>query len=174
MVRHGIPRVCFYSCPRNVIPSCFLFHWKVRTGIPRVYFYFGSTERNSVLFSFPLKGSEGNFESLLLLVFNGTEFRVVFSSTEEFGTEFRELSVPRNSRNSAGNNHLFRLFRLPRNYFLSDIPNPKCMSPRRNWDSPNPSLASEFALPPDRGEGATLTCGWGVGGVPIPTTGEKA
>ncbi len=31
------------------------------------------------------------------------------------------------------------------------------MSPRRNWESPIPSLA----------------CGWGVGGVPIPTTGEK-
>ncbi len=24
------------------------------------------------------------------------------------------------------------------------------------------------------GGGGTLTCGWGVGGVPIPTTGEKA
>ncbi len=34
------------------------------------------------------------------------------------------FSVPRNSRNSVGNNHLFRLFRLPRNYFLSEIPNP--------------------------------------------------
>jgi hypothetical protein len=34
------------------------------------------------------------------------------------------------------------------------------MSPRRNWDSPIPSLASECAPPP----------GWGVGGVPIPTT----
>ncbi len=28
------------------------------------------------------------------------------------------------------------------------------MSPRRNWDSPNPSLASECAL--------TLTKGWGA------------
>jgi hypothetical protein len=28
------------------------------------------------------------------------------------------------SRNSVGTNHLFNLFRLPRNYFLSKIPNP--------------------------------------------------
>ena len=37
-----------------------------------------------------------------------------------------------------------------------------CMSPRRNWDSPNPSLASKCAP------------GCGVGGVTIATTGEKA
>jgi len=30
-------------------------------------------------------------------------------------------------------------------------------------------------LPPGtKGRGGTLACGWGVGGVPIPTTGEKA
>jgi len=44
--------------------------------------------------------------------------RVVFSSTEWFGTEFREFCVPRNSRNSVGINQLFRLFRLPRNNFF--------------------------------------------------------
>ncbi len=49
------------------------------------------------------------------------------------------------------------------------------MSPRRNWDSPTPSLASECAPPPGtKGGGGTLACGGGVGGVPIPTTGEKA
>ena len=36
------------------------------------------------------------------------------------------------------------------------------MSPRRNWDSPTPSLASKCAPPPRT-----------KGGVPIPTTGEK-
>jgi hypothetical protein len=103
------------------------------------------SERNSELFSLPLKGSEGNSESLLLFLFRGTEFRVVFSSLEGFGREFQEFasisvprngiprcflfrgrvrngiprnSVPRNSRNSVGNNHLFRQFRLPRNYFF--------------------------------------------------------
>ncbi len=76
---------------------------------------------------------------------HGKEFRVKFSSAEGFGTEFREFasilvprngtpscvlfrgrvrngiprfSVPRKNRNSVGNNHLFRLFRLPRNYFF--------------------------------------------------------
>jgi hypothetical protein len=50
-------------------------------------------------------------------LFHGTEFRVVFSSAEGFGfgTEFRGFSVPQNSRNSVGHNHLFR---------LSEIPNP--------------------------------------------------
>jgi hypothetical protein len=57
-------------------------------------------------------------EFLLLFLFSGTEFRVVFSSVEGFGTEFEKLSVPRNSRNFFGNNHLFRLFRLPPNYFF--------------------------------------------------------
>jgi hypothetical protein len=90
----------------------------VRNGIPRVYFY-------SVL--------------------HGKEFRVVASSAEWIGTEFRQFasiliprngipsyflfrgrvqngipsfSVPRNNRNSIRSNHLFRLFRLPRNYFF--------------------------------------------------------
>ncbi len=80
---------CFLFCGmvRNGIPSCFLFRWKVKKGIPRVGFYY----RNSELFSLPLKGSEGNSERLLLFLFRGTEFRVVFSSAEGFGTEFREL-----------------------------------------------------------------------------------
>ncbi len=77
--------------------------------------HFCSKERNSALFSLPLKGSEGNSESLLLFLFNGKEFRAVFFSAEGFGTEFRELCVPRNSRNSVDNNHLFPLFRFPRN-----------------------------------------------------------
>ncbi len=99
---------------RNGIPSCFLFRWRVRKEIPRVCFYFCSKKRNSEL-SLPLKCSEGNSESLLLVLFNGTEFWVIFSSAEGLGTEFRGFSVPWNSRNSVGNDHLFRLFRLPRN-----------------------------------------------------------
>jgi hypothetical protein len=47
------------------------------------------------------------------------------------------------------------------------------MSPRRNWDSPNPSLASECAPPPqNRGGGAHSPAGEGWG-VPTPTTGKK-
>jgi hypothetical protein len=110
------------------------------------FFYFSSTKRNSELFSLPLKGSEGNSEILLLFLFHGTEFQVVFSSAKGvrmgimkvcfyfWSTEngipscflfhgrvrngIPRISVPRNSRNSVGNNHLFRLFRLPRNYFF--------------------------------------------------------
>jgi hypothetical protein len=48
--------------PRNGIPSCFLFRWRIRKGILRVCFYF---------------------------CFHGMEFRVVLSSSEGFGTEFR-------------------------------------------------------------------------------------
>jgi hypothetical protein len=47
-----------------------------------------------------------------------------------------------------------------------------CMSPRRNWDSPTPSLASECVLSQPR-EGGKLACGRGGGPVRIPTTGEK-
>ncbi len=80
----------------NGIPSCFLLRWRVRKG--RLCFYFCSAERNSELFSLPLKGSER--KTLLLFLFRGTEFRVVFSSTQGFEAEFWEFSVLRNSRNS--------------------------------------------------------------------------
>jgi hypothetical protein len=51
----------------------------------------------------------------------------------------------------------------------------QCMSPRRNLDSPNPSLASESPSPQNGGGGGrgTLACGLVVGGDPIPTSGEK-
>jgi hypothetical protein len=37
--------------------------------------------------------------------------------------------------------------------YLGAQSTPQCMSPRRNWDSPNPSLASECAPPPRTGRG---------------------
>jgi hypothetical protein len=109
---------------------------------------FSSTERfgrEFREFALPRNDLERNSESLLLFLLHRTEFRVVFSSAEGFGMEFRgsasifglrdgipscflfrgrvrngipRISVPRNSRNSVGNNHLFRQFRLPRNYFF--------------------------------------------------------
>ncbi len=85
--------------PLHSTRSSFLLRRMVRNGIPRVCFYFCSTERNFRLFSLPLKSSEGNTESLLLFWFHGMEFWVVFSSAEEFGREFREFAsilVPRN------------------------------------------------------------------------------
>jgi hypothetical protein len=69
--------------PHNEIPSCFLFHGMVQNEISRVSFYF---------------------------CYKGMEFRTFFSSAEWFGSEFREFSVPRNIRKSAGTNQL--LFRL--------------------------------------------------------------
>ncbi len=105
--------------------SSFLFRWRVQKGILRVCFYFCSTVRNSELFSLPLKCSEGNSESLLLVLFNGKAFWVIFSSLEGFGTESRGFSVPRNSRNSDGNNHLFRIYSAFHGInFLAEIPNP--------------------------------------------------
>jgi hypothetical protein len=76
---------------RNGIPSGFLFRGMVRNGIPRVCYYFCFTEWNSELFSLPCKCSERNSASMLLFLIHGTEFRVVFSSAEGFGTEFREF-----------------------------------------------------------------------------------
>ena len=99
------------SCilPRFVL-RCFLFRGMVRNWILRICIYFGSTERNSELCSLPQKGSEQNYGSLLLFLFHGTEFGV--------GTEFRDFLFRGTTGNSVGKNHLFRLFRLPRNYFF--------------------------------------------------------
>ncbi len=81
-----------FFVPQNGILSCVLFHRMVRNGIPRVCFYFCSTEWNSELFSFPQKDSERNSDSLLLF-FHRTEFQVVFSSAEVgFGTELWECA----------------------------------------------------------------------------------
>ena len=117
----------------------------VQTAFREFISIFYCMERNSELCSLPRNGSERNSENLHLFWLHGTKFRVVFSSAEGFGPELWEFasifvprngipsyflfrgrvrngiprfSVPRNNRNSVGNNHLFRLFRLPRNYFF--------------------------------------------------------
>ncbi len=129
--------------PRFVL-SWFFFHRMVRNGIPRVYVYF-LLHRQEFRVVFFRGMVRRNSENLHLFWLHGTEFRVVFSSAEELGTElwqfasifvprngipscflFRgrvrngipRFSVPRNNRNSVGNNHLLSLFRLPRNYFF--------------------------------------------------------
>jgi hypothetical protein len=118
----------FIFFPRNGIPSCFLFRWRDRKGIPRVCFQF----------------------------FYGTEFRLVFSFSEVFGREFREFTSIFVQRNGIPSCSLFPgrvqngnfegfLFRgtagIPSEItcsvyfvfrginFLSEIPYP-------NWDSP--------------------------------------
>ncbi len=118
-----------FCSTRNGIPSGFLFRGMVPNGFPRVCFYFCSTERNSELFSLPRKGSERNSASMLLVLFHGTEFRVVFSSTEWFGTEYQEFLF----RGTAGIrseiticsvNSVFRGI-----LFFGEIPNPTRLPP---------------------------------------------
>jgi hypothetical protein len=110
MLRIGIREFASIFFPRNGIPSIFLLCRTVLNRIPRFFFPQNCAERNS--------------ESLLIFLFHGTEFRAIFSSAERFEKEYREFSVLRNSRNSAGTNQMFRLFHLPRNNFLSEIANP--------------------------------------------------
>jgi hypothetical protein len=96
----------------------------VRNGIPKICIYFGSTEQNSELFSLPQKGSEQNYGSSFLLLVHGTEFRVVFSSAEGFGTEFQEFlflgttGIPSEITICS----VYSVFRGI--IFLSEIPNP--------------------------------------------------
>jgi hypothetical protein len=117
----------FYFSSGNGIPSCFLFPWRVRKGIPRFYFYFCSTERNSDLFSLLLKvfGREfWNFEIMLLFLVHRMEFRVVFSFTEGFGTEFREFLF-RGTAGILSEITICSVYSVFRGIiFLSEIPNP--------------------------------------------------
>jgi hypothetical protein len=76
---------------RNRIPSIFLFRGMVQNEIQRVCFYFVQL------------------------------YRTFFYSKEWFGPEFLKFSVLRNSRNSAGTNQLFRLFRVPRKIFCRKL-----------------------------------------------------
>ncbi len=121
MLRNGILRVCFYFCPefRVVFSSA---DGSEQNSMCLLLFLFYGTDFWVVFSSAEWFRTEFP-ESLLLFLFHGTEFRAFFSSTEQFGTDFRKFSVPRNSRNSAGTNQLFRLFRLPQNNFLSEIAN---------------------------------------------------
>jgi hypothetical protein len=90
----------------------------------REYFLFCLTEWNSEFLSLPLKRSEGNSESLLLFLFNGTEFRVVFSSSEGFGTEFREFLL-RGTAGIPSEVAICSVYSVFRGIiFLSEIPNP--------------------------------------------------
>jgi hypothetical protein len=77
--------------PRNGIPSCFLS---------------------------PRKGSEGNSESMRSIFVPRNGIPSCFLFRGRVWNRIPEVSVPRNIRNSIGNKPLFRLFRLPRNYFF--------------------------------------------------------
>jgi hypothetical protein len=111
--------------PRNGILSCFLFRGMVRNRIPIVSFYCCSTERNSELISLPRNGSERNSESLLLLLFHGTEFRAFFSSSEINSESFLFRGIagipPEQTKCSV-------LFVFRGIIFLSEIANPMLYS----------------------------------------------
>jgi hypothetical protein len=87
--------------------------------------YFGSTERNSEMYSLPQKGSEQNYGILFLFLYHGTEFRVIFSSAEGFGTEFRDFLF----RGTAGIPWEITICSVYSGFrgiiFLSEIPNPR-------------------------------------------------
>ena len=83
--------------PRNGIPSCFFFRCSVRKGIQRDIFYF---------------------------LLNGTEFRVLFSSAEGFGTEFRDFLF-RGTAGIPSEITLCSVYSVFRGIiFMSEIPNP--------------------------------------------------
>jgi hypothetical protein len=109
----GIPRIPSIFIPQNRIPVIFSFAEDSERN-SESSFYFCSTERNSELFSLPLKGSERNSKSFLLL------------EQPEFCPKYP----------------LIRLFRLPWNYVLLEIPNPSSES---SW-YPSGELHTVFGM----------------------------
>jgi hypothetical protein len=115
--RHSESLFLFFVA-RKGIPSCVLFRGMVQNGIPRICIYFGSMERSfRVVFSFVEGfGTElWEFASIFVLP-NGIPSNFLFRGRVLNGIP--RFSVPRNNPNSVGNNHLFRLFHLLRNYFF--------------------------------------------------------
>jgi hypothetical protein len=94
--------------------------------IPKVYFDFRSTEQNS---DFQGNATEQNFESLRLFLFHRNESPICYLFREMLKNKIYKVwfyfCLTVYSRNSVGNNHLFCLFRLPRNNFFSEIVNHK-------------------------------------------------
>ncbi len=92
--RNGLERHserCLFFCSTERKPELFLFRGMVRNGIPRGYFYFWSTGRNSEFFLFCGRVRNEILIGYFYFLIHGTEFRLVFSSAEGFGTEFREF-----------------------------------------------------------------------------------
>ncbi len=142
--RHSESIFLFFVA-RKRFQSCVLFRGMVRNGIPRISIYFASTERNSELCSLPQKGSEQNYGSLLLFLFHGTEFRVVFSSTEGFGTEFRDFLF-RGTTGIPSEITICSVYSVFRGIiFLSEIPNPSYIYHRKL--TANLSVATVGATP---------------------------
>jgi hypothetical protein len=83
---------------------------------------------NKTFFSLPRKGSERNSESLLLFLFYGTEFCVVFYSAEGFRTEFRGFLF-RGTAGIPAEITICSVYSVFRGIiFGSEIPNPRSTS----------------------------------------------
>ena len=123
----GSERLFQFFVARKGIPSCVLFRGMVRNGIPGVCFSTPVTHliqkwRKILL---PQKGSEQNYGRLLLFLSHGTEFRVVFSSAEGFGTEFRDFLF-RGTTGIPSEITFCSVYSVFRGIiFLPEIPNPK-------------------------------------------------
>jgi hypothetical protein len=71
-----------------------------------------------------LPNFKGNSENMLLFLFHGTEFRVVFSPATRFGTEFRDFLF-RGTAGIPSEITLCSVYSVFRGIiFLSEIPNP--------------------------------------------------
>jgi hypothetical protein len=155
----------------------------VRNGITRICIYFGSTERNSELCSLPEKGSEQNYGSLLLFMFHGAEFRVIFSSAEGFVTEFR-VFLFRGTTGIPSEVTICSVYSIFRGIiFLSEIPNPTvihdslktilaaifCLYHRREGTN-RLTMATFWRTSHHDGKFSPAWCGWGVARPPPFTT----
>jgi hypothetical protein len=116
MVRNGIPSSILV--PRNGIPSCVLIRGRVRNRIVGV-FITHTSNRPRLLNSFNQR------VMLLLFLLHGTEFRVVFSSAEGIGTEFRDFLF-RGTTGIPSETTICSVYSVFRGIiFLSEIPNPR-------------------------------------------------
>ncbi len=69
-------------------------------------------------FTLPRKVSETEFRVFASIFDPRNGILSCFLFRKRVRNGIPRVSVPRNSRNSVVNNHMFRLFRLPRNYFF--------------------------------------------------------
>jgi hypothetical protein len=118
--RHSESLFLFFVARKGIRVVVSFAEWfgMVQNGIPRICIYFCSTERNSELCSLPQNGSEQNYGSFVSIFVprNGIPRYFLFRGRVRNGIPW--FFVPWNNQNSVGNNHLFRLFRLPGKYFF--------------------------------------------------------
>jgi hypothetical protein len=127
-IRKGIPRVFLYFCSTERNSELFSFPRNRSEQNSKCFFYFCSTEWNSELFSLPRNGSERNSESLLLfcsIAHNSEHFSTLRNCSER---NFESLLF----RGTAGippeqtNCFVYSVFRVI--IFLSEIANPSIPS----------------------------------------------